>query len=61
VLFIAGVRLWKFASVGIAILIAVPFVWNFLLHDYQKKRIFTFLVNFFTLWIVFTNIKKLFS
>jgi len=43
VLFIAGVRLWKFASVGIAILIAVPFVWNFLLHDYQKKRIFTFL------------------
>lgn len=43
VLFIAGVRLWKFASVGIAILIAIPFVWNFLLHDYQKKRIFTFL------------------
>ena len=43
VLFIAGVRLWKFASVGIAILVAIPFVWNFLLHDYQKKRIFTFL------------------
>lgn len=43
VLFMAGVRLWKFASVGIAILIAIPFGWNFLLHDYQKQRIFTFL------------------
>ena len=43
VLFIAGVKMWKFASVGIAILIAIPFVWNFFLHDYQKKRIFTFL------------------
>jgi rod shape determining protein RodA len=43
VLFIAGVKMWKFASVGIAMLIAIPFVWNFFLHDYQKKRIFTFL------------------
>lgn len=43
VLFMAGVKLWKFVSVGITALIAIPFVWNFLLHDYQKKRIFTFL------------------
>ena len=43
VLFMAGVKLWKFVSVGIVALIAVPFAWHFLLHDYQKQRIFTFL------------------
>ena len=43
VLFIAGVKMWKFISVGLAAVLAVPFLWIFLLHDYQKKRIFTFL------------------
>lgn len=43
VLFLAGVRMWKFASVGVAALIALPFFWHFFLYDYQKKRILTFL------------------
>jgi rod shape determining protein RodA len=42
VLFLAGVRLWKFVVVGIAGLAAAPIAWQFL-HEYQKKRIFTFL------------------
>lgn len=43
VLFLAGVKLWKFVSVGIAGLAAVPFIWHFYLYDYQKKRVLTFL------------------
>lgn len=43
VLFMAGVKMWKFASVGAAILVAIPFVWNFVLYDYQKQRVLTFL------------------
>ncbi len=42
VLFMAGVRLWKFIAVGAAGLAAVPIAWTFL-HDYQKDRIRTFL------------------
>ena len=42
-LFLAGVRLWKFVSVGVVALATVPLVWSFLLYDYQKKRILTFL------------------
>ncbi len=42
VLFLAGVRLWKFAVVGIAALAAAPIAWQFL-HEYQKKRVLTFL------------------
>lgn len=41
-LFIAGVRLWKFAVVIVAGLSAVPVVWQSL-HDYQRDRILTFL------------------
>lgn len=40
--FLAGVRLWKFAlalALGIG---AVPLAWQFL-HDYQKKRVLTFM------------------
>ncbi|MBP5856686.1 rod shape-determining protein RodA [Marivibrio halodurans] len=40
--FLAGVRLWKFILVGLAAMGSVPIAWNFL-HDYQKKRILTFL------------------
>ncbi len=43
VLFLAGVKMWKFISVGIATLVAIPFAWSFLLYDYQKQRVLTFL------------------
>jgi len=43
VLFLAGVRMWKFVSVGLVVLAAIPFLWHFFLYDYQKKRILTFL------------------
>lgn len=42
VLFLAGVRLWKFVVVGIAGLATAPIAWQFL-HEYQKKRVLTFL------------------
>ncbi len=41
-LFMAGVRLWKFITVGVAGLAAMPIAWTFL-HDYQKDRILTFM------------------
>lgn len=40
--FLGGVRLWKFAVVGVAGLAAIPLGWS-VLHDYQKNRILTFL------------------
>lgn len=43
ILFLAGVRLWKFIIVGIMGVIAIPFLWIFFLYDYQKQRILTFL------------------
>lgn len=43
ILFLAGVRMWKFISVGVLALISVPFAWHFLLYDYQKQRVLTFL------------------
>lgn len=43
VLFVAGVKMWKFVAVGISGLIAIPFLWNFVLYDYQKKRILNFI------------------
>jgi rod shape determining protein RodA len=42
VFFVAGVRLWKFALLIVLALVAAPIAWQFL-HDYQKKRIMTFL------------------
>lgn len=41
-LFMAGVRMWKFAIVGACGLAALPIAWTFL-HDYQKNRVLTFL------------------
>lgn len=43
ILFLAGVKVWKFIIVGIAGLAAIPFLWIFVLYDYQKQRILTFL------------------
>jgi rod shape determining protein RodA len=42
IFFLAGVRIWKFAVVGISAMAAVPVAWQFL-HTYQKKRVLTFL------------------
>ncbi len=42
VLFLAGVKLWKFLSVGLVVVLAIPLMWSFALHDYQKQRILTF-------------------
>jgi len=42
VMFLAGVRLWKFAVLGVAAMAAAPIAWQFL-HTYQKKRVLTFL------------------
>ncbi|NBV07001.1 MAG: rod shape-determining protein RodA [Proteobacteria bacterium] len=42
ILFLAGVKIWKFLIVGAAGLSAVPFLWIFILYDYQKQRILTF-------------------
>ncbi len=42
ILFLAGVRMWKFFLVGTAGLAAIPFLWIFVLYDYQKQRILTF-------------------
>ena len=42
IFFIAGVRLWKFAVVALAIMVAVPVVWP-MLKDYQQERVLTFL------------------
>ncbi len=43
VLFIAGIKAWKFVAIGIAGLLSAPFLWIFVLHNYQKQRILTFL------------------
>lgn len=40
-LFMAGVRMWKFALVAVVGGGAVPLIWPFL-HDYQQDRILTF-------------------
>ncbi len=40
--FMAGVSYWMFALVGVAALAFMPIAWS-LLHDYQKKRVLTFM------------------
>ncbi|HZH27799.1 MAG TPA: rod shape-determining protein RodA [Azospirillaceae bacterium] len=42
IFFAAGVRLWKFAVVICGGLGAIPVGWEFM-HDYQKRRVYTFL------------------
>ncbi len=41
-LFMAGVRIWKFAVVGVIGLGSIPIVWS-MLREYQKNRVLTFL------------------
>ena len=42
VFFLAGVRLWKFLLAGLTALVFLPVAWS-LLHQYQKRRVLTFL------------------
>jgi rod shape determining protein RodA len=41
-LFLAGVRIWKFLVVGGVLIAALPLAWS-RLRDYQKQRVLTFL------------------
>ncbi|MEO1090835.1 MAG: rod shape-determining protein RodA [Pseudomonadota bacterium] len=41
-LFLAGVRWWKFALVAASVAAALPVLWQ-QLHDYQRQRVLTFL------------------
>ena len=41
-LFAVGVQWWKFAAVGLSAAAALPVIWN-MLHEYQQKRVLTFL------------------
>jgi len=43
ILFLAGVKMWKFFIVGAAGIVAIPFLWIFVMYDYQKQRVLTFL------------------
>lgn len=40
--FIVGVQMWKFFAVLIGVCCSIPILWTFL-HDYQKRRVLTFL------------------
>jgi len=42
-LFLAGLSWWWISPVLASIAVAVPMAWRFLLHDYQKARVMTFL------------------
>jgi rod shape determining protein RodA len=43
ILFFIGVQLKKFVLCFIFVLLAIPIVWKFGLHDYQKQRVLIFL------------------
>jgi len=42
-LFLAGLSWRWIASTAVAVAVAIPSAWMFLLHDYQKQRVLTFL------------------
>jgi rod shape determining protein RodA len=42
-LFLAGLSWWWIAPAAVAAAVAVPTAWEFVLHDYQKARVMTFL------------------
>lgn len=40
--FAAGVRIWKFLAMAGTALASIPVIWHFM-HDYQRRRVMTFL------------------
>lgn len=42
-IFLAGLSLWWLLAGCIAGAIALPIMWNYVLHDYQKQRVLTFI------------------
>ncbi len=42
-LFLAGLSWWWIVPAISAVVVAVPTAWRFVLHDYQKRRVLTFL------------------
>ena len=43
IMFVSGVRVWKFILALISVLVSIPFLWNYIIQPYQKKRILSFL------------------
>ena len=43
IFFAAGVRIWKFVLVGAISLASAPVAWFYLLRDYQRARVMTFI------------------
>jgi rod shape determining protein RodA len=43
VVFVAGAPLWLFVSGMAAVAVSLPVAWQYGLHDYQKRRVMTFL------------------
>jgi len=41
-LFVAGVRIWMFLVAGVSAVASLPIAWT-LMHEYQRKRVLTFL------------------
>lgn len=42
IFFIAGVQVWKFASIGISMLVMLPIAWR-MMYEYQRSRVLVFL------------------
>jgi len=43
IFFLAGVQKWKFIAAATPVLVSIPLIWHFWMHDYQKQRVLTFL------------------
>lgn len=42
-LFMVGISMKYFITCGVLVVTSLPFLWSFILHEYQKNRILTFL------------------
>lgn len=42
-IFLAGLSFWWLAFGAVSVAVAAPIMWNYVLHDYQKQRVITFL------------------
>lgn len=43
IMFACGVSKWFFTTITVAGMVAIPIFWNFVMYDYQKQRVLTFL------------------